>query len=92
MASWLSAGGGTTMRGGVGILLEYVSFLCGKRRRGGGAAIEPIGGLVYAEWVVGGWKRAGLRLEVVDISLGRMRVKLCSDKVRLMTRVMLVVL
>lgn len=31
-------------------------------------------------------------LEVVDISLGRMRVKLCSDKVRLMTRVMLVVL
>lgn len=53
MASWLSAGGGTTMRGGVGILLEYVSFLCGKRRRGGGAAIEPIGGLVYAEWVVG---------------------------------------
>lgn len=41
------------MRGGVGILLEYVSFLCGKRRRGGGAAIEPIGGLVYAEWVVG---------------------------------------
>jgi len=45
MASWLSAGGGTTMRGGVGILLEYVSFLCGKRRRGGGAAIEPIGGV-----------------------------------------------